>query len=110
MLFSLPLRKEGVYATAGYGFLVVIKGAPNVHAAKVFAKWFLGNEGHEIFARAMGEPTPCVDVTQWSQEFDVLAAKDRLTVEQFFRMENQSEERIYKARAPAAELAPRLFD
>ena len=59
----------------------------------------------------MGAPTRRLDVeTKWSKDFGVLAAKDGLTLEQFHRMENQSEERIYKVRDPAAALARKLLD
>ena len=107
----LPTPREGLYTTGGYGHLTVIKNAPHLSAARVFVNWLLGREGQEIFSKAMGAPTRRLDVdTKWSQEFGALAAKDGLTLEQFQRMENQSEERIYKVRAPAAELARRLFD
>jgi hypothetical protein len=33
-----------------------------------------------------------------------------LTLEQYYRMENQSEERIYKVRDPGAALANKLLD
>ncbi len=108
---SLPIPKEGLYATAGYGALTIIKNAPHPNATKLFVNWFLGKEGQEIFTRAMGEATRRLDVdTKWMKEFGVLAAKDGLTLEQYYRMENQSEERIYKVRDPGAELARKLLD
>ncbi len=108
---ALPTPKEGLYATGGYGHLTIIKNTPHPNAAKVFVNWFLGKEAQDIFSKAMGAPTRRLDVdTKWSKEFGVLAAKDGLTMEQFYRMENQSEERIYKVRDPAAALARKLFD
>ena len=108
---TLPIPREGLYATAGYGSLVVIKNGPHPNAAKVFVNWLLGKEGQEIFTRTMGEATRRLDVdTKWMKEFGVLAAKDGLTLEQYYRMENQSEERIYKVRDPGAELARKLLD
>jgi iron(III) transport system substrate-binding protein len=108
---TLPIPKEGLYATAGYGSLVILKNRPHPNATKVFVNWLLGKEGQEIFTRSMGEATRRLDVdTKWMKEFGVLAAKDGLTMEQYLRMENQSEERIYKVRDPGAELARKLLD
>jgi ABC-type Fe3+ transport system substrate-binding protein len=108
---TLPIPKEGLYATAGYGSLVILKGGPHPNATKVFVNWLLSKEGQEIFTRSMGEATRRRDVdTKWMKEFGVLAAKDALTLEQYYRMENQSEERIYKVRDPGAELARKLLD
>lgn len=108
---ALPTPKEGLYTTGGYGHLTIIKNPPQPNATKVFVNWLLGKEAQDIFSRAMGAPTRRLDVdTRWSREVGVVAAKDGLTLEQFYRMENQSEERIYKIRDPAAALARKLFD
>ena len=108
---TLPIPKEGLYATAGYGSLVILKNGPHPNATKVFVNWLLGKEGQEIFTRSMGEATRRLDVdTKWMKEFGVLAAKDSLTLEQYYRTENQSEERIYKVRDPGAALARKLLD
>jgi iron(III) transport system substrate-binding protein len=108
---ALPIPKEGLYATAGYGSVVLMKNAPHPNAAKVFLNWLLTKDGQEIFTRSMGEATRRLDVeTKWMKEFGVLAAKDGLTLEQYYRMENQSEERIYKIRDPGAALANKLLD
>ena len=108
---TLPIPKEGLYATAGYGALVILKNGPHPNATKVFVNWLLSKEGQDIFTRSMGEATRRLDVdTKWMQEFGILAAKDGLTLEQYYRMENQSEERIYKVRDPGAELARKLLD
>jgi iron(III) transport system substrate-binding protein len=108
---SLPMPKEGLYATAGYGALVILKNGPHPNATKVFVNWLLGKEGQEIFTRSMGEATRRLDVdTKWMQEFGVLAAKDGLTLEQYYKMENQSEERVYSVRDPGAALARKLLD
>jgi hypothetical protein len=59
----------------------------------------------------MGEATRLLDVdTKWMKEFGVLAAKDGLTLEQYYRMENQSEDKIYKVREPGAAMAKKLLD
>lgn len=105
----LPTPVEGVYATAGYGALTVLKDLPHPNATKLFVNWLLGKEGQDIFTRAMGAPTRRLDVdTKWMKEFNILAAKDGLTLEEYNRMENQSEERVYKVREPAAALARKL--
>jgi len=44
------------------------------------------------------------------REFGVVAAKDNLTPDQYTKLENQSEEKVLKAREPAAELAHKLLD
>lgn len=108
---ALPTPREGLYATGGYGHLTIIKNPPHPNAAKVFVNWLLGKEAQEIFSKAMGAPTRRLDVdTKWVKEFGLMAAKDGLTLEQFYKMENQSEERIYKVRDPAAALARKLLD
>jgi ABC-type Fe3+ transport system substrate-binding protein len=108
---SLPIPKEGLYATAGYGSLVILKNGPHPNATKIFVNWLLGKEGQEIFSRSMGEATRRFDVdTKWMKELGVLAAKDGLTIEQYYKMENQSEDKIYKVREPGAEMAKKLLD
>jgi len=108
---SLPIPKEGLYATAGYGSLVILKNSPHPNATKVFINWLLGKEGQEIFSRSMGEATRRLDVdTKWMKELGVLAAKDGLTLEQYYRMENQSEEKVYSVREPGAAMARKLLD
>ena len=44
------------------------------------------------------------------KEFGVIAAKDSLTPDQYPKLENQSEEKVFKVREPAAELARKLLD
>jgi iron(III) transport system substrate-binding protein len=106
----LPVPKEGVYATGGYGHVTILKNSPHPNATKVFVNWLLGKDGQEIFSRAMGVGTRRLDVdTKWLKEFGVIAAKDGLTIEQYFRLENQSEEKIYKLREPGAAVARKLL-
>jgi hypothetical protein len=47
--------------------------------------------------------------TKWLNEFGVIAAKDLLTVEQFHRLENDSEEKVYKLREQGVAAARRLL-
>jgi ABC-type Fe3+ transport system substrate-binding protein len=107
----LPVPKEGLYATGGYGHLTILKNAPHPKATKVFVNWLLGKDGQEIFSRAMGVGTRRLDVdTKWLKEFGVIPAKDGLTLEQYYKLENQSEDRIYKIRGPGAAMARKLLD
>ncbi|HEX6435990.1 MAG TPA: extracellular solute-binding protein [Candidatus Binatia bacterium] len=106
----LSYPKEGFYATSGQGNLMVIKNPPHPNAAKVFANWLLGRDGQEIFGRSMSVASRRLEVdTQWLKEFGVIGSKDSLTVEQFYRLENQSEEKFYKHRELGAAAARRLL-
>lgn len=106
----LPVPKEGLYIAGGSGHLVVLKNAPHPNAAKIFINWFLSREGQEVYTRAMHQPTRRLDVdSKWLREFGVLPAKDHLTVEQYFKRQNQSEEKINRLREPAAALARKLL-
>jgi iron(III) transport system substrate-binding protein len=106
----LPVPKEGVYVSGGSGHLVVLKNAPHPHATKLFLNWFMGREGQEVYTKAMHQPTRRLDVdSKWLREFGVLPAKDHLTIEQYYRRENQSEDKINRLREPAAALARKLL-
>ena len=110
-LKPLPTPKEGIYASSGSGNLVILKKAPHPNAAKVYVNWLLSQEGQEVFGKAMGQATRRLDVdTTWTKEFGHIAAKEVLTPERFFELENQSEEIIQKVRVPAAALARKLLD
>src|SRR6185437_3383656 len=100
---ALPVPKEGLYVSGGYGHLVVFKNQPHPNAARVFINWLLSHDGQEVFARGMGVGTRRLDVeTKWLKEYGVISAKDFLTLDQFYKLENQSEEKINKIREPAA--------
>jgi iron(III) transport system substrate-binding protein len=106
----LPYPKEGLYTTGGNGHLMVIKNPPHPNAAKVFANWLLGRDGQELFGRTMAVGSRRLDVgTKWLDEFGVIAFKDSLTVEQFHRLANHSEEEVYKLREQGAAAARRLL-
>jgi iron(III) transport system substrate-binding protein len=107
---ALPYPKEGLYTTGGNGHLMVIKNPAHPNAAKVFANWLLGRDGQEIFTRTMAVGSRRLDLdTKWLKEFGVIGSKDSLTVEQFYRLENQSEEKVYKLREQGAASARRLL-
>jgi ABC-type Fe3+ transport system substrate-binding protein len=106
----LPVPKEGLYVSGGYGHVVIFKKQPHPNATKVFVNWLLGRDGQEIFSRGMGVGTRRLDVdTKWLKDFGVIAAKDGLTIEQYYKLENQSEEKIYKIRDPGAAMARKLL-
>jgi len=106
----LPYPREGLYTTGGYGHLMVIKNPPHPNATRVFVNWLLGRDGQEIFGRGMGVGSRRLDIqTKWLRDFGVIASKDTLTVEQFNRLENQSEEKVYKLREPGAAAARKLL-
>jgi ABC-type Fe3+ transport system substrate-binding protein len=107
----LPTPREGVYASGGSGHLTIIKNPPHPSATKLFVNWLLSKEGQEIFSKTMGQGTRRLDVeTKWLKEFGGMAAKDGLTLEQYYKLENQSEEKITKVRNPAAAVARKLLD
>jgi ABC-type Fe3+ transport system substrate-binding protein len=106
----LPVPKEGLYVAGGSGHVVVLKNAPHPNATRLFLNWFLSREGQEVYTRAMHQPTRRLDVdTKWLREFGVLPAKDHLTIEQYYKRQNQSEEKINRWREPAAALARKLL-
>jgi ABC-type Fe3+ transport system substrate-binding protein len=106
----LPTPKEGVFATSGYGNLAIFKNAPHPNATKVFINWLLSRDGQEIYGRAMGVASRRLDVyTRWTKDFGVIGAKDGLSIEQYRRLENQSEEKIYKLREPGSAAARKLL-
>ncbi|MEX0801825.1 MAG: hypothetical protein WD688_00635 [Candidatus Binatia bacterium] len=47
--------------------------------------------------------------TGWLRENGVIAAKDELTVKEFFTLENQSEEKLQMVREPALKVAKALL-
>ena len=58
----------------------------------------------------LGQATRHLDVdTKWLQETGVLAAKDRISVEDYPHIENQSEEKLHKVREPALKVAQKLL-
>src|SRR5262245_41904629 len=108
---SISIPRDEIYVSGGSGNIAIINGAPHQTGAKVFLHCFLSHEGQETYSRAMGHATRRIDVdTQWLKEVGVLGAKDTLTLDQYTKLENQSEEKVLKAREPAAELARKLLD
>jgi len=110
-VMPLPVPKEGLYVSGGYGHVTILKNPPHPNATKVFVNWLLGRDGQEIFSRGMGVGSRRLDIdTKWLKEFGIIASKDvPLTMEQFHKLENQSEEKIYKVREPGAVVARKLL-
>jgi iron(III) transport system substrate-binding protein len=107
----LPTLKEGTYISGGSGHLVALKNPPHSNAAKLFINWFLSKEGQDLYSRALGQGTRRLDVdTKWLREIGIIAAKDIVTIDQYYKRENQSEDKINRVREPGAALARKLLD
>jgi iron(III) transport system substrate-binding protein len=112
---GLPIKplpkhfKEGTYVTGGSGNLAVLKDPPHPNATKVFVNWMLGPEGQQIFTNAMGQPSRRLDVdTSGAAKIGYFPAKDFLTVEEFHKYENQTEDKLKNIRIPARKLAKKM--
>lgn len=107
---ALPTLKEGNYGTGGSGNLAVIKTPAHPNSARIFINWLLGREGQEVTSRGLGQATRRLDVdTRWLRESGTIPAKDAMTVEEFWQIENQSEEKLDKVRNPALRVAQALL-
>lgn len=105
----IPVPREGIHATSGFGAVTVMKAPPHPNATKVFVNWLLGKEGQEIFGRTLGNATRRFDVdTKWMVRIGIQAAKDFMTVEEYIRRESFFEDRR-PSRQPAIELANKLL-
>ena len=105
-----PTLEEGTYASIGNGGPVVFKGIPHPGAAKVFINWLLSKDGQQTYSKAFGQATRRLDVdTRWLAELGTRAAKDLITVEQFHKWENQSEDKIHSVRGPARDFAQKIL-
>lgn len=103
---SLPKLKEGNYGTGGSGNLTIIKSPAHPNSTRVFVNWVLGREGQEVTSRTLGQATRRLDVdTRFLKESGTIAAKDVMSVNDFVKIENQSEEKLDKVREPAAKFA-----
>ncbi len=109
-LKALPIPKEGTYATGGAGNVVALKNPSHPSAAKVFVNWLLSKEGQEIFGKAMGHATRRLDVdTAWLYKIGYVPAKDGITVQEYYKYENQSWEKVDRVRIPARKFARKLL-
>jgi len=97
---ALPIFKEGTYGTAGSGNLAIIKNRPHPNATKVFFNWLLSKEGQEVWTKSLSQPTRRLDVdTQWTANFGAIAAKDNLSLAQWNKVEQISEDNEASAKA-----------
>ena len=105
---TVATRAEAI--SGGSGNLAIIKKPPHPNATRVFVNWLLGKEGQEVFTNAMGQPTRRLDVdTSFALKIGYLAAKDGISVEDYKKFENQSEEKLLKVRIPARKFAKKLL-
>ncbi len=99
----LPTLKEGAYVSGGNGIIGIIKGAPHPNAAKLVFNWLLSREGQELHGRTAQQPTRRLDVD--TKGLDGQAAKDVLTVDEFRRFQNFTEDKCNNSWFPGAKLA-----
>jgi iron(III) transport system substrate-binding protein len=99
----LPTLKEGTYISGGNGIVGIVKGAPHPNAAKVFFNWLLSREGQEVHSKSAQQPTRRLDVD--TKGLDGQAAKDVMTVEEFKRFQNFTEDKCNNSWFPGAKLA-----
>jgi len=99
----LPTFKEGTYVSGGIGIIGIIKGAPHPNAAKLFFNWLLSREGQDLHGRTAQQPTRRLDVD--TKGLDGQAAKDVLTLEEFRRFQNFTEDKCNNSWFPGAKLA-----
>ncbi len=99
----LPTLNEGTYVSGGNGIVGVIKGAPHPNGAKLFFNWLLSRDGQELHGKTAQQPTRRLDVD--TRGLDGQAAKDVLTVEQFRRFQNFTEDKCNNSWIPGAKLA-----
>jgi ABC-type Fe3+ transport system substrate-binding protein len=100
---QLSTLKEGTYVSGGNGIVGIIKGAPHPNAAKVFFNWLLSREGQELYGKTTQQPTRRLDVE--TKGLDGQAAKDVLTLEEFRRFQNFTEDKCNNSWLPGAKLA-----
>jgi ABC-type Fe3+ transport system substrate-binding protein len=99
----LPTLKEGTYVSGGNGIVGIIKGAPHPNAAKVFFNWLLSREGQELYGKTAQQPSRRLDVD--TKGLEGVAAKDALTLDEFRRFQNFTEDKCNNSWIPGAKLA-----
>jgi len=106
----LPPSKEGTYVSQGNGGPVVIKNHPHPNATKVYVNWLLSKEGQQLYSKAFGQATRRLDVdTSSMPEIGVRAAKDNITVEDFYKRQNAIEDKYTTVRRPALDFARKIL-
>lgn len=107
---ELPRPKEGLPSSNGFGTVGVLKDPPHPNAAKVFLNWLLSKDGQELYGRVMRHATRRLDVdTKPMMEVGVQAAKDFLTLDEYYRVRNHLEDKCVRIREPAAKFAEKIL-
>lgn len=107
---ELPRPKEGLPSSNGFGTVGVLKDPPHPNAAKVFLNWLLSKDGQELYGRVMRHATRRLDVdTKPMVEVGVQAAKDFLTLDEYYRVRNHLEDKCVRIREPAAKFAEKIL-
>ena len=83
----LPVPKEGLYASGGYGHLVILKNhrIPTRRGYSSTGSWAATARKFSPAAWASARRRLDID-TKWLKEYGVIAAKDGLTLEQFYKI------------------------
>jgi iron(III) transport system substrate-binding protein len=106
----LPPSKEGTYVSVGNGGPVVVKNPPHPNASKVYVNWLLSKEGQQLYTKVFGQATRRLDVDTSSMvEFGVRAAKDSITIDNFYKWQNALEDKDLTVRRPSLEFARKIL-
>jgi iron(III) transport system substrate-binding protein len=107
---ELPVPREGLPTSNGFGTMGVLNNAPHPNAARVFLNWLLGPEGQALYSRAMIQATRRLDVeTKWMAAVGTRAAKDVMSVEDYHRLRNHLEDQVIRVRVPAMKFAREIL-
>jgi hypothetical protein len=87
--------------------LAIIKNPANPNATQGFRQLVIVARGTGDCLEGVGasDAAPRRRDTKWLTEGGVIAAKDQVSVKEFLRIENQSEEKLEKVREPALKVA-----
>ena len=100
----LPTLKEGTYVSGGNGIRRSSSKARRIPTRrKLFFNWLLSREGQELHGKTAQQPTRRFDVD--TKGLDGQAAKDVLTVDEFRRFQNFTEDKCNNSWFPGAKLA-----
>lgn len=71
-LNTIPALKEGTYATAGFGSLIIMDKLPHPKATTVYLNWLLSRNGQTIWSRTTGYPSRRIDVSTEHIDAEIL--------------------------------------
>src|SRR5262249_21746335 len=103
----LPALKERNYVSCGNRIFGILKRAPHPNAAKVFLNWLLSREGQELHGELAQQPTRRLDVN--TKGLESVAAKDVLTLDEFRRLQNFTEDKCNNSWLPGSKLAESIL-